>query len=77
MSVPSGMVSTGLLISSASVAIPDEGSGQNAVTVHYGYMESVPEYIVFVGLLMFYGTATPELFEGIRNRVRSGVSGKE
>lgn len=73
MSIPTGMVSTGLLMVSASVSIPNDGAGENGAIVLYGYMESIPKYAVFVGLLMFYGTATPELFQAIRNRIRSDL----
>lgn len=77
MSVPTGLVSTGLLMISASVAVSNGGAGENGPLIVYGYMESVPKYSVFVGVLMFYGTATPELFQALRNKIRSDLPGND
>lgn len=35
----------------------------------YGYLESVFKFTIFCGTLMVYGSAAPELFEAIRNRI--------
>ena len=64
LSVPTGLVTTGMLMSSASIST--EG------VVHYGYMASVPKYAIFFGIVMFYGTAVPELFAAFRARLIRG-----
>ncbi len=61
LSIPTGLVTTGLLMSSASISI--EG------IVQYGYMASIPKYAIFFGIVIFYGTAVPELFVAFRTRL--------
>ena len=66
MSVPAGLVTTGMLISSASIEL-------NGIT-YYGYMDSLDKYFVFIGAIMFYGTAAPELFAAFRGRIKGTVN---
>lgn len=41
---------------------------------HYGYLESVFKYTIFCGTLTVYGSAAPELFEAVRNRIVKSVT---
>ena len=63
-SIPTGLVTTGILMLSASIS--------TGGIVHYGYMASVPKYAVFLGIVIFYGTAVPELFTAFRARLIRG-----
>ena len=36
---------------------------------NYGYMQTIPKYMMFCGTIMFYGVASPELFGAIKSRV--------
>ena len=65
MSVPAGLLTTGILISSASIQL-------SGVT-YFGYMVSPAKYLIIIGTIMFYGTAAPELFAAIRGRLSDDV----
>lgn len=65
MSVPVGLVTTGILISSASI--------QQSGVIYYGYMASPAKYSIFFGTIMFYGTAAPELFAAVRGRLKNSI----
>ena len=62
MSVPVALVTVGILISSATVTVED--------ITKYGYTESVGSYMTFCGVIMFYGTLVPEIFEIYRKKIR-------
>lgn len=61
MSIPVGLITTGVLLSSAGVLV--EG------VVQYGHTDSVGQYMTFCGTIMFYGTTVPELFVAFRARL--------
>ena len=68
VSVPTGLVTTGLIISSTSIELNG--------TTNYGYMDSLHQYVIFIGIVMFYGTVAPELFASLRGRFKgAGNSG--
>ena len=59
--IPTGIVVTGMLMSGASVTLDG--------VANYGYMQTMPKYMMFCGTIMFYGVASPELFGAIKSRV--------
>lgn len=61
LSIPTGLLSVGMLISSAAATV-------DGVSYH-GYMESFADYIMFCAIIMFYGTAAPELFASLRTQL--------
>ena len=65
-SVPTALIITGMLISSASTEL-------NGITYH-GYMDSLAKYFIFIGTIIFYGTAAPELFSSFRGRFKGTVN---
>ena len=76
MSIPVGLVLIGFLVSNFSVTI---GSGisvngptstGNVQTVRYGFMESPARYLLFNGLLVFFGTLVPDVFLLFRDKLR-------
>ena len=62
ISVPTGLLTTGILILSATVKVDE-------TTILYGYNDSFHEYVIFFAVVMFYGTAAPELFASYRARI--------
>lgn len=82
MSIPVGLVLVGWLLMSASVSTTEFVGGQGILgdlgecqtTIRYGFIESYERYSIFLGILVFYGTLTPELFHMIRDRFLSNDS---
>ena len=61
ISIPTGLLTTGLLITSAASTVEEK--------VYHGYTGSFAEYVVFCAIIVFYGTAAPELFASFRARI--------
>jgi hypothetical protein len=70
ISIPVGLVVMGVLFASHSVTI----EGVDMVYQEVGYMSSVPQYLLFTGLSIFYGTAAPTLFGDIRRKLISDAT---
>ena len=66
MSIPTGLLLTGLMISSSIAKVP--GSGDYIA----GYQDHIGKYVTFYALLIFYGTAVPDLFSRVRQKVLQG-----
>lgn len=69
VSIPVTLVTVGILLSTVTVSVPvDDVSG---TTRQYccGHTQSIGEFGLFLGTLMFYGTVAPDIF--VRRR---GVS---
>ena len=61
ISLPTGLLTTGLLILSATTTVDGD--------TYHGYRDSFAEYVIFCAIIMFYGTAAPELFASFRARI--------
>ena len=66
--VPTGLVIPAMLAGSAVVTIGD--------TTYYGYMQDEFKLAAFVGTVMVYGSAAPELFAALRSKVIEQGRGK-
>ena len=69
--IPTGLLVPGLLASSGVVTI--------GKVHHYGYMQHEFKLALFLGTVMIYGSASPELFAAIRNKIlqsRGGGTGE-
>ena len=76
MSIPVGLVLCGWLLTTSSISttqlvdsqvLPGGRIGSQQITlIKYGFTESIERYFIFIGVLIFYGTLTPELFVTIR-----------
>lgn len=60
LSIPAGLIITGLLINIASVTIQD--------ITYFGYTAEIHKYLFFIGVLMIYGTVAPDSFLVLRKR---------
>ena len=58
------MVSTMLM----GVTVSVEPAPEFAVQKYYGHTESIPEYLLFLGTIMFIGTLVTDLFDILRTR---------
>ena len=61
LSIPTGLLTTGMLITSASTTL--------GASTHHAYTDSVAKYAMFCAIIMFYGTAAPELYASFRARI--------
>ena len=65
--IPTGFIIPGLLAGSAVVTIGE--------VTHYGYMQDEFKLAVFLGTVMVYGSASPELFAAIRSKILESRDG--
>jgi len=66
MGVPVSAVLIGTLLTTTNVTF----TMPNGIDIDkYGHMSSVPEFLLFCGTIMFYGTLTPQLFHLNRRRI--------
>ena len=66
--IPVGLVMVSTMLMGVTVSV--EHAPELAVQKYYGHTESVPEYLLFSGTIMFTGTLVPDLFDILRNRFR-------
>ena len=50
------------------VTVSIEHTAESAVQKYYGHTESIPEYLLFLGTIMFFGTLVPDMFDILRAR---------
>lgn len=62
--IPVGLVMVSSMIKVATVSV-ETGS---AFEQYYGHTDSIPEYLLFMGTLMFIGTLVPDMFNVLRTR---------
>lgn len=64
--VPVGLVAVSTMLMGVTVSVePTPGS---TVQKYYGHTESIPEYLLFLGTIMFIGTLVPDMFDILRTR---------
>ena len=66
--IPTGFIIPSLLAGSAFVTIED--------VPHYGYMQHEFKLLLFLGTVMVYGSASPELFAAIRSKILESRDGQ-
>lgn len=67
--IPVGLVMVSTMLMGVTVSV--EHSPESAVQKYYGHTESIPEYLLFLGTIMFTGTLVPDLFDILRARFDS------
>ena len=65
--IPVGLVAVSTMLMGVTVSVPGTAGGD--VKVYYGHTESVPEYLLFLGTIMFIGTLVPDMFSILRARL--------
>ena len=65
-SIPVGLVAVSTMIMGVTVSV--EHTTESAVQKYYGHTESIPEYLLFLGTIMFFGTLVPDMFDLLRAR---------
>ena len=68
-SIPVGLVTVSTMLMGVTVSV--ENTVESGVEKYYGHTESVPEYLLFVGMIMFIGTLVPDMFDILRARFRT------
>ena len=68
MSVPVSFITIGNML--MIVRFETKSGNPETINIEYGYMNSLPNFLVFIGTLIFYGTLVPQLFNQIRGRIR-------
>ena len=68
MAIPVGLIAVSMLLMGVTVSV--ENQTQSGVVKHYGHTESIPEYFLFLGTVMFVGTLVPEMFNVYRERFK-------
>ena len=63
---PVGLVAVSTMLMGVTVSV--EHTTESAVQKYYGHTESIPEYFLFLGTIMFTGTLVPDLFDILRAR---------
>ena len=69
VSIPVTLVTVGILLSTVTVSVPVDGASGTTREYCCGHTKSIGGFGLFLGTLMFYGTAAPDLFVS-----RRGVS---
>ena len=69
MTLPVALLTIGNFMQITYIATTITNAAYPEIASEFTYMKSVPNYCVFTGTLMFYGTAVPKLFEGLRARI--------
>ena len=62
--LPVGLVTVSTMLMGVTVSV--EHTTETAVQKYYGHTESIPEYFLFLGTIMYTGTLVPDMFDGIR-----------
>ena len=66
--IPVGLVAVSTMLMGVTVSV--EHTAESAVEKYYGHTESIPEYLLFTGTIMFFGTLVPDIFDVLRTRLR-------
>ena len=77
MSIPVGFVLFGFFvsnlsvtISSADILVDEPTETGNVPIVRYVFLESPARYILFIGMIIFFGNLVPDLFQLFRNKLQ-------
>lgn len=73
MSIPVGILTIGNLLMIITVQVNDPDSGETLI--RYGHMNSVGQFLVFIGTVILYGTLVPQLFDQVRRQIQKKVTG--
>ena len=74
MSVPVGLFMLGMLINVSHVEVESTLPGGVLKTeTRYGYLRHFSDYMMFIAIVVFLGTAVPTLFESVRRGVLKNV----
>lgn len=68
--IPVGFVTVSTMLMGVTVTVSVEHTTGSAVEKYYGHTESIPEYLLFMGTIIFFGTLAPEIFDLLRTRFR-------
>ncbi len=68
MAVPVSLITVGLLASSTQVEVPQDGE----IGLKFGHLKDFGQYLIFNGVVMFYGTLVPRFFSRYRNSIADG-----
>ena len=62
--IPVGLVVVSTMLMAATATHVTESGTEK----YYGHTDSIPEYLLFMGTVMFFGTLVPDTFDVLRNR---------
>ena len=70
MALPVCFVLIGTLLTTTAVSVEIAGARQS----YYGHMATFPQFILFNGTIVFYGTLVPQLFHLNRSKLQKDAS---
>lgn len=77
MAVPVGLITIGNMLLMMSVESEVVIEGVLLAEKQYGHASSLPQYFVFTGTIILYGTLVPQLFAQARARLRDSPRSDE
>ena len=75
MSIPVGILTIGNLLMIITVQINNRDSGE--IVIKYGHINSVGQFLGFIGSVILYGTLVPQLFDQVRRRIQNEELGSK
>ena len=74
--IPTGFIVPSMLAGSAVVTIGEVTPYGYMEVIHYGYMQHEFKLLLFLGTVMVYGSASPELFAAIKSKLLESRDGQ-